>query len=87
MRLMSWRSAVLLNRQHIQKSFESFGQGISHLYVGFDATAPSLTMGHLIPLMSMLHLYRAGHRPIFLLGGGTTMIGDRRQVRYAADAD
>ncbi|NLL48578.1 MAG: tyrosine--tRNA ligase, partial [Firmicutes bacterium] len=30
----------------------------------------------LIPLMSMLHLYRAGHRPIFLLGGGTTMIGD-----------
>ncbi len=45
-------------------------------YVGFDATASSLTMGHLIPLMSMLHLYRAGHRPIFLLGGGTTMIGD-----------
>ena len=33
-------------------------------------------MGHLIPLMSMLHLYKAGHRPIFLLGGGTTMIGD-----------
>jgi len=33
-------------------------------------------MGHLIPLMGMLHLYRAGHRPIFLLGGGTTMIGD-----------
>jgi tyrosyl-tRNA synthetase len=45
-------------------------------YVGFDATASSLTMGHLIPLMSMLHLYRDGHRPIFLLGGGTTMIGD-----------
>lgn len=45
-------------------------------YVGFDATASSLTMGHLIPIISMLHLYRAGHRPIFLLGGGTTMIGD-----------
>ncbi|HHT42408.1 MAG TPA: tyrosine--tRNA ligase [Firmicutes bacterium] len=45
-------------------------------YVGFDATAPSLTLGHLIPVMSMLHLYRAGHRPIFVMGGGTTMIGD-----------
>lgn len=45
-------------------------------YIGFDATASSLTMGHLIPIIGMLHLYRAGHRPIFLLGGGTTMIGD-----------
>ncbi|HHU60722.1 MAG: tyrosine--tRNA ligase [Bacillota bacterium] len=45
-------------------------------YIGFDATASSLTLGHLIPLISMLHLYKAGHRPIFLLGGGTTMIGD-----------
>lgn len=45
-------------------------------YIGFDATASSLTMGHLIPIMSMLHLYKAGHRPVFLLGGGTTMIGD-----------
>lgn len=45
-------------------------------YIGFDATASSLTMGHLIPIMSMLHFYKAGHRPIFLLGGGTTMIGD-----------
>ncbi len=45
-------------------------------YIGFDATAPSLTMGHLIPIMSILHMHRAGHRPILLLGGGTTMIGD-----------
>lgn len=45
-------------------------------YIGFDATASSLTMGHLIPLISMLHLYNAGHKPIFLLGGGTTLIGD-----------
>lgn len=45
-------------------------------YTGFDATAPSLTMGHLVPIMCALHLYRAGHRPIMVMGGGTTMIGD-----------
>lgn len=45
-------------------------------YVGFDATAPSLHAGHLQQLMLMAHLQRAGHRPIALLGGGTTRIGD-----------
>lgn len=45
-------------------------------YIGFDATAPSLTLGHMVPIMSALHLYRAGHRPIMLMGGGTTMVGD-----------
>lgn len=45
-------------------------------YVGFDATAPSLHAGHLQQLMLMAHLQRAGHRPIALVGGGTTRIGD-----------
>lgn len=45
-------------------------------YVGFDATAESLHVGHLLPVMVMAHLYRGGHRPIALVGGGTTMIGD-----------
>ena len=61
---------------HPEELRELLGKESVTFYVGFDATAMSLTMGHLIPLMSMLHLYRAGHRPIFLLGGGTTMIGD-----------
>ncbi len=61
---------------HPEEIREVLGKEQVTFYVGFDATAPSLTMGHLIPLMSMLHLYRAGHRPIFLLGGGTTLIGD-----------
>lgn len=61
---------------HSEELRELLGKESITFYVGFDATASSLTMGHLIPLMSMLHLYRAGHRPIFLLGGGTTMIGD-----------
>jgi len=45
-------------------------------YIGFDATADSLTLGHFIQIMVMMHMQRAGHRPIALLGGGTTMIGD-----------
>ena len=45
-------------------------------YIGFDATADSLTLGHFIQIMVMMHMQRAGHRPIALLGGGTTMVGD-----------
>ena len=45
-------------------------------YIGFDATAESLTAGHFLTIMAMMHMQKAGHRPIALLGGGTTMIGD-----------
>ncbi len=45
-------------------------------YIGFDPTAESLHVGHLQQLMFMAHLQRAGHRPIALVGGGTTRIGD-----------
>lgn len=45
-------------------------------YNGFDGTAGSLHVGHLVTIMAMMHLQRAGHRPIGLVGGGTTMIGD-----------
>ena len=45
-------------------------------YIGFDPTADSLHIGHFIQIMVMTHMQRAGHRPIALLGGGTTMVGD-----------
>ncbi len=45
-------------------------------YIGFDATADSLHVGHFLQLVVMSHLQKAGHRPIALLGTGTTMIGD-----------
>lgn len=45
-------------------------------YIGFDATADSLHVGHFMQLVIMARLQRAGHRPIALIGGGTTMIGD-----------
>ncbi|MCC6681522.1 MAG: tyrosine--tRNA ligase [Phycisphaeraceae bacterium] len=45
-------------------------------YIGFDATADSLHVGSLVPIMGLAHLQRCGHRPIVLLGGATTLIGD-----------
>jgi len=45
-------------------------------YCGFDPTADSLHVGHLIPIMTLAHLQRCGHRPIVLIGGATAMIGD-----------
>jgi tyrosyl-tRNA synthetase len=45
-------------------------------YIGFDCTAPSLHVGSLVPIMLLRRLQRAGHKPIVLMGGGTTRIGD-----------
>ncbi len=45
-------------------------------YTGFDPTADSLHVGHFMQLINMRHMQKAGHRPIILLGGGTTMVGD-----------
>ena len=45
-------------------------------YIGFDPTAASLHLGHFIPILAMMHMQRAGHIPIALVGGGTVMIGD-----------
>jgi len=57
-------------------------------YVGFDSTARSLHAGSLVPIMAMMHLRRAGHRAIAVVGGGTTMVGDpsgRTEMRRMLD--
>src|SRR5699024_12398466 len=46
------------------------------LYCGFDPTADSLHIGHLLPITILKRFQQAGHRPIALIGGGTGMIGD-----------
>ena len=51
-------------------------EGVVTGYIGFDCTAPSLHVGSLVQIMMLRHLQRAGGRPIVLLGGGTTKIGD-----------
>jgi len=45
-------------------------------YIGFDPTASSLHVGSLVPIMSLAHMQRNGHRPIALVGGGTGLVGD-----------
>ncbi len=45
-------------------------------YVGFDPSAASFHVGHLVPIMALAHMQRHGHRPIAIMGGGTGMIGD-----------
>ncbi|MBI5154088.1 tyrosine--tRNA ligase [Candidatus Poribacteria bacterium] len=51
------------------------GKSVS-VYCGVDPTAPSLTIGNMVPMMGLLHFQRCGHRPIIVMGGGTGMIGD-----------
>lgn len=57
-------------RHHIQND------GPVTCYIGFDPTASSLHVGSLVPIMSLAHMQRAGHRPIALVGGGTGLVGD-----------
>jgi len=45
-------------------------------YIGFDPTASSFHVGNLVPIMALAHSQRQGHRPIFLIGGGTGLVGD-----------
>ena len=55
---------------------EAASSGVVVGYIGFDATAPSLHVGSLIQIMMLRRLQQAGHKPIVLMGGGTTKVGD-----------
>jgi len=61
---------------HDKELDEYIDQGNGTCYIGFDPTASSLHIGNLIPIMSLAHMQRNGHRPIALIGGGTGLIGD-----------
>lgn len=50
--------------------------GVISAYIGFDCTAPSLHVGSLLPIMMLRTLQKTGHKPIVLMGGGTTLVGD-----------
>jgi tyrosyl-tRNA synthetase len=51
-------------------------KGVVTAYVGYDCTAPSLHIGNLVSIMMLRHLQQTGHRPIVVMGGGTTRVGD-----------
>ena len=57
---------------------EAASNGIVTAYIGFDATAPSLHVGSLIQIMMLRRLQQAGHKPVVLMGGGTTSREGRR---------
>jgi len=70
---LSWRGLL---QQHTEGAPHALsGTGVSG-YCGFDPTGSSLHIGHLVPVMGLVHLQRAGHHPVALVGGGTGMIGD-----------
>ncbi len=70
---LSWRGLVQDRSEDLE---ERLAKGPIAAYVGFDASGPSLHVGHLVPLMALVHLQRHGGRPVAVVGGGTGMIGD-----------
>ncbi len=67
---------VTAESQAEMERFVSLLEGGVTCYIGFDPTASSLHVGSLVPIMSLVHMQRLGHRPIALVGGGTGLIGD-----------
>lgn len=73
---------VMVERGHLQDCTELAGlddallRGVVPAYIGYDATAPSLHVGHLLNVMMLRWLQKTGHKPITLMGGGTTKVGD-----------
>ena len=55
---------------------EQLKKEMTAAYIGFDPTAESLHIGSLVPILLLVHLQKAGHKPIALVGGATGMVGD-----------
>lgn len=69
---------------------DALNKGVSSGYIGFDPTADSLHVGHLVQIMTLVHFQRAGHKPFALVGGATGMVGDpsgKSQERNLLDAE
>src|SRR5690554_2144011 len=71
---LAWRGFIY--QQTHDELDEELTKGPMTLYCGFDPTASSLHVGNLVSIMGLAHFYRAGHRPLALVGGATGLIGD-----------
>ena len=87
---------VLLERGFIEQVTDEeavrklLGEEKIKFYIGFDATADSLHVGHFIQAIVMMYMQKYGHTPVFLMGGGTTMVGDpsgRQDMRQMMTAE
>lgn len=74
---LQWRG-LIAQCSDLDAIRKELASGPVTFYCGFDPTAPSLHHGHLVQLLLMKHLQRAGHRPLTLVGGATGLIGDPR---------
>ena len=84
---MTWRGMI---HDVMPGTEELLNKEVVSGYIGFDPTADSLHIGNLVQIMTLVHLQRAGHRPIALVGGATGMVGDpsgKSQERNLLDND
>lgn len=84
---LKWRGMV---HDIMPGTEEALNKKVSAGYIGFDPTADSLHVGHLVQIMTLVHFQRAGHKPFALVGGATGMVGDpsgKSQERNLLDAE
>src|SRR5882724_10753606 len=70
---LQWRGMI---QDIIPGTKEQLEKEMTTAYIGFDPTADSLHIGSLVPIILLVHLQKAGHKPIALVGGATGMVGD-----------
>lgn len=70
---LTWRGMV---HDIMPGAQEELNKAVTSAYIGFDPTADSLHVGHLVQIMTLRHLQRCGHKPFALVGGATGMVGD-----------
>ncbi|MGZ8525589.1 MAG: tyrosine--tRNA ligase [Chitinophagaceae bacterium] len=70
---LRWRGMI---RDIMPGTEEQLNKEVTTAYIGFDPTAESLHIGSLVPILLLVHLQKAGHKPIALVGGATGMVGD-----------
>lgn len=70
---LQWRGMIHDKMPGVE---EELNKGMSTAYIGFDPTADSLHIGSLVQIMTLVHLQKAGHKPLALVGGATGMVGD-----------
>jgi len=84
---LQWRGMI---QDIMPGTEEQLGKEVTAGYIGFDPTAESLHIGSLVPILLLVHLQKAGHKPIALVGGATGMVGDpsgKSEERNLMDED